>query len=163
MKNIINFDSFIDKLNEAMGPWDPEAAKKKAVEIIKLRGGSTTDKSKTGLSFTNVKNVFGNENYDLRFKIAQALALAGKDFFPTNSLFPDAEKNKIPVSPGMFCTYYIGESDQNSVMKKIPESLLKAVKPIVEKMDKDMSKYFLIEAKLFPEVKQAKSIIDKIK
>ena len=163
MKNIFTFDSFIGRLNEGMGPWDPEAAKKAAEEIMKSRGGSSSDKSKTGLLFPNVKKVFGKEDYALRFKIAQALALSGKDFFPTNSAFPDASKNRNPLEKGMFSTYYIGDADQNEVMKKFSESLLKAVKPLVEKMEKDMSNYWTMEAKSLPEVKQTKVAIDNIK
>jgi hypothetical protein len=164
MKNIFTFGSFIGRLNEEkMGPWDPEAAKKSAAEIMKSRGGSEADKAKTGLAFPNIKKVFGREDYPLRFKIAQALALAGKDFFPTNSAFPDASKNRTTLSKGMFSTYYIGDADQNEEMKKFSEPLLKAIKPLVEKMEKDMSKYWTIESKSLPEVKQVKVAIDNIK
>jgi hypothetical protein len=163
MKNIFNFESFTHSLNEEMGPWDPEAAKKSAEEILKSKGGSETDKSKTGLSFPNIKNVFGKEDYILRFRIAQALALAGKDFFTTNSVFPDVTKNRTPLAKGMFSTYYVGDPDQNEAMKKFSEPLLKAVKPLVEKMNKNMDKYWTIESKLLPEVKQTKVAIDNIK
>lgn len=163
MKNIFTFDSFIGSLNEEMGPWNPEAAKKSAAEIMKSRGGSETDKSKSGLSFPNIKSVFGKEEYMLRFRIAQALALAGKDFFPTNSVFPDIEKNRTPLVKGMFSTYYVGDPDQNEAMKKFSEPLLKAVKPLVEMMNKNMDKYWTIESKSLPEVKQTKVAIDKIK
>jgi hypothetical protein len=163
MKNIFNFKSFTLSLNEEMGPWDPEAAKKSSEEILKLKGGSETDKSKTGLSFPNIKNVFGKEDYITRFRISQALALVGKDFFPTNSVLPDIEKNRTPLAKGMFSTYYIGDADQNEEMKKFSEPLLKAIKPLVEKMEKDMSKYWTIESKSLPEVKQVKVAIDNIK
>jgi hypothetical protein len=164
MKNIFTFGSFIGILNEEKtGPFNPEAAKKTAAEIMKSRGGSETDRSKSGLSFPNIKKIFGKEDYPLRFKIAQALALADKEFFPTNSVFPDASKNNIPQMKGTFSTYYIGDADQNESMKKFSESLLKAIKPLVEKIDKDTSKYFTIESKSLPEVKQAKLELHKVK
>ena len=164
MKNIFTFDSFIGSLNEeVMAPFNPDAAKKTAEEIMKSKGGSGSDKSKTGLSFPNIKKVFGKEDYTLRFKIAQALALADRDFFPTNSSFPDAAKNKSSQPKGTFSTYYIGEENQNESMKKFSEALLKAIKPLVEKLDKDMGKYLTIEAKSLPEVNQTKLSIRNIK
>jgi hypothetical protein len=163
MKNIFTFGSFIGTLNEEMGSFNPESAKKSSAEIMKSKGGSGTDKSKTGLSFPNIKSVFGREDYMLRFRIAQALALAGKDFFPTNSVFPDAEKNKTPLAKGMFSTYYVGDPDQNEAMKKFSQPLLKAIKPLVEKMNKDMDKYWTIESKSLPEVKEARLLISNIK
>ena len=65
MKNIFTFGSFIGILNEEMGPFNPEAAKKSSAEIMKSKGGSETDKSKTGLSFPNIKSVFGKEHNPL--------------------------------------------------------------------------------------------------
>jgi len=163
MKNIFTFGSFIGSLNEEMGSLNPDAAKKTADEVMKSRGGSEKDKSKTGLSFPNIKKVFGKDDYPLRFKIAQALALADKDFFTTNSSFPDASKNRTPQMKGTFSTYYIGDVDQNDVMRKFSDALLKAIKPLVEKMDKDMNKYFTIESKSLPEVKQAKLDLHSVK
>ena len=163
MKNIFTFGSFIGSLNEEMVSSNSSADKKTSEEIMKSKGGSGTDKSKSGLSFPNVKKVFGNDDYMLRFRIAQALALAGKDFFPTNSVFPDAAKNKTSLVPGMFSTYYVGDPDQNEVMKKFSEPLLKAVKPLVEMMNKNMDKYWDIKSKSLPEVNQVKLQLHNVK
>jgi len=116
MENLRTFESF---LNESamteMDTFDPEKAKKK------VPGG---DKDKSGLSFPVIKEVFGNDSYALRFIIAQALYLANWDLFQTNSSFPDGTDLRVQ-------TMYIGDADQNAMLKKVTKKQLEAIKPLV--------------------------------
>lgn len=160
MKNLSSFDSFVQSLNEGIQEWDPKRAQA-AIEDLKKKSSSLKDSDPTGLSFSNIQKVFGNTDYPIRFKIAQALMLAGKNFFPVNKY----DNSGIALDPvtGMFTTKYIGEKDQNLKLDKISESLLKAIKPIVDDFENDVDGYFNQKISLSkPTVKQAKVAADKI-
>ena len=113
------------------------------------------DKDPTGLSFSNIQKVYGKSDYDTRFKIAQALLLTGKNFFP--AVGPTQKITEYLITP------YIGEKDQNVKMEEISEPILRAIKPIVDDMDNDLKGYLEKKtASLKPTVKQVKVTIDKI-
>lgn len=129
------------------------AAKKAIDELMK----NNKDAEPTGLSFANVQKVYGKTDYSTRFKIAQALLLAGK------SIFPRCDFNDRSLNDKIYATSYIGRTNENLKMDKISEDLLKAVKPIVDDFDKDVEGYFdqkISSAK--PTVRQAKVAADKI-
>ena len=160
MKNLSSFDSFVQSLNEGTQEWDPKRAQN-AIEELKKKSSSLKDSEPTGLSFTNIQKVFGKNDYPIRFKIAQALMLAGKNLFPVNSY----DKSGAALDPrtGLFITKYIGEKDQNLKMDKISENLLKAIKPIVDDFENDVDGYFNQKVSSSkPTVKQAKVAADKI-
>lgn len=153
MKNLSNYNSFIQSLNEAVqGAWDPKKAQAAIDELIKRN----KDSEPTGLSFTNVQKVYGKNDYSTRFKIAQALFLSGKSIFPL----------AVNVSnyPGQsYITSYSGKKNENLKMDKISEVLLKAIKPIVDDFENDVNGYFdqkISSAK--PTVRQSKVAADKI-
>ena len=165
MKNLSYFDSFIESLNEEVqGPWDPKKAQSAIVEIVKR----DKDVEPTGLSFNNIQKVFGTTDYTTRFRIAQALLLAGKNFFPVNKYNKSNDSNEDykKMSDYVF-TYYIGEKDQNLKMEKFSEALLRAIKPIVDDYIKEDKignglQYLKKTALDKPVVKQAKVSVDKI-
>ena len=147
MKNISDFNSFVQTINEA-APWDPKKAQTVIDELIK----KNKDAEPTGLSFANIQKVYGKNDYSTRFKIAQALFLSGKSIFPGSDL-----------TDKIYATSYIGRKNENLKMDKISEALLKAVKPIVDDFEKDVAGYFdqkISSAK--PTVRQAKVAADKI-
>jgi hypothetical protein len=167
MKNLSYFDSFIESLNEEVqGPWDPKKAQSAIDEIIKR----DKDVEPTGLSFNNIQKVFGTTDYTTRFRIAQALLLVGKNFFPVNKYSKDQSTNdNYRKTSDYTWTYYIGEKDQNLKMDKFSEALLKAVKPIVDDYAKEDNlsngeslEYIKKTALEKPVVKQAKVSVDKI-
>ena len=168
MKNLSDFNSFVQTINEA-APWDPKKAQA-AIDEITKRYKENKDAEPTGLSFANVQKVYGKTDYQTRFEIAQALLLAGKNLFPVNSAYKDqsANDNDRKASDIIF-TYYIGDKDQNLKMDKFSEALLKAVKPIVDDYAKEDNltngesmEYIKKTALEKPVVKQAKVAIDKI-
>lgn len=157
MKNLSTFDSFVQYLTEGVQDWDPKRAQSAIDELIKR----DKDAEPTGLSFNSIQKVFGKIDYSTRFRIAQALLLAGKNFFPTNKYSKSVAM--VDPSTGLFVTKYIGEKDQNLKMDKISEALLRAVKPIVDDFDKDAKGY--LDQKISsskPTVKKAKVDADKI-
>ena len=162
MKNISDFNSFVQTINEA-APWNPMAAKKAIDELIK----NNKDAEPTGLSFANVQKVYGKIDLQTRFEIAQALRLIGKNFFPVNSSHPDQSANdRFENSKGdssdFFFTYYVGEKNQNLKMDKFSEALLKAVKPVVDNFKGNFDQFIRKIALENPVVKQAKVAADKI-
>ncbi len=161
MKNLSNFNSFVQTLNEeAQGPWDPKRALA-AIEDLKKKSPSLEDAQPSGLTFANIQKVYGKIDYNTRFKIAQALMLVGKNLFPVNSY----DKSGVSLNPmtGLFITKYIGEKEQNLKMDKISENLLKAIKPIVDDFENDIDGYFNQKASSSkPSVKQSKVAADKI-
>jgi hypothetical protein len=168
MKNLSDFNSFVQSINEA-APWDPKKAQTAIDEIMK-RYKENKDVEPTGLSFSNIQKVYGKTDYATRFRIAQALLLAGKNLFPVNQYYKDqsANDNSRKESDYIF-TYYIGDKDQNLKMDKFSEALLKAVKPIVDDYSKEdnltngsSGEYIKKTALEKPIVKQAKVAIDKI-
>lgn len=176
MKNLNDFRSFIYSLNEAeesvSSPmdWDPAKAEAAIKKAMTQTGGSTKDKEPTGLSFKNIKDVFGNTNYSTRYIIAQALKIAGKDIFPTNTYNANLDENKKRESenkdkPYYFNTYYIGEKKQNETLDKISQAVLVAVQPLVSEIIKssDQGKYFTSSAPSFPEVAKARVELAKVK
>ena len=150
MKNLSNFSSFVQTINEA-APWNPMAAKKAIDDLMK----NNKDAEPTGLSFANIQKVYGKNDYMTRFKIAQALLLIGKNIFPAS------DPTNFPA--GFFFTTYSGKKDENLKMDKISEVLLKSVKPIVDDFETDRDTYFdLKKASAKPTVRQAKVAADKI-
>lgn len=154
MKNLFNYGSFLSHLNES------ETQNSSFMEVLKNIGGSSTDKDAPMVQFNNIKKIFGKADYATRFEVAQALKLLGDDQFPTNTYFPNFQKNKDRFAKdGIFITYYIGERDQNEKMDKISEDLLKAIKPIVDLMKRDpkgAGNFMSIEDSSIPEVKQSR-------
>ena len=150
MKNLSNFSSFVQTINEA-APWNPMAAKKAIDDLMK----NDKDAEPTGLSFANIQKVYGKNDYTTRFKIAQALLLTGKNIFPAS------DSTNFPA--GFFFTTYSGKKDENLKMDKISEALLKSVKPIVDDFETDRDTYFdLKKASAKSTVRQAKVAADKI-
>ena len=165
MKNLSDFNSFIQTINEA-APWDPKKAQAAIDEIMK-RYKENKDAEPTGLSFANVQKVYGKIDLQTRFEIAQALQLIGKNFFPVNSSHPDQSANdRFENSKGdssdFFFTYYVGEKNQNLKMDKFSEALLKAVKPVVDNFKGNFDQFIRKIALENPVVKQAKVAADKI-
>lgn len=170
MKNISDFRSFIKILNESESSvsvpfdWDPKKAEEAIKRVMTRSGGSTKDKDSTGLSFKNINEVFGKSEYSLRFFIAQALKLIGKDMFPVNSYNSNLEDNRKKDSrEGYFMTYYIGEAKQNEILDKISAEILKIIKPLVSLMSKDINKYIKTTSSSLPEVAKAKVELSKVK
>ena len=165
MKNLSDFNSFVQTINEA-APWDPKKAQAAIDEIMK-RYKENKDAEPTGLSFANVQKVYGKIDLQTRFEIAQALKLIGKNFFPVNSSHPDQSANdRFENSKGdssdFFFTYYVGEKNQNLRMDKFSEALLKAVKPVVDNFKGNFDQFIRKIALENPVVKQAKVAADKI-
>ena len=165
MKNLSNFNSFVQTINEA-APWDPKKAQAAIDEIMK-RYKENKDAEPTGLSFANVQKVYGKIDLQTRFEIAQALKLIGKNFFPVNSSHPDQSANdRFENSKGdssdFFFTYYVGEKNQNLKMDKFSEALLKAVKPVVDNFKGNFDQFIRKIALENPVIKQAKVAADKI-
>ena len=165
MKNLSDFNSFVQTINEA-APWDPKKAQAAIDEIMK-RYKENKDAEPTGLSFANVQKVYGKIDLNTRFEIAQALKLIGKNFFPVNSSHPDQSandrsKNSKGDPSDFFFTYYVGEKNQNLKMDKFSEALLKAVKPIVDNYKGNFDQFTRRIALENPVVKQAKVAADKI-
>ena len=165
MKNLSDFNSFVQTINEA-APWDPKKAQAAIDEIMK-RYKENKDAEPTGLSFANVQKVYGKIDLQTRFEIAQALKLIGKNFFPVNSSHPDQSANdRFGNSKGdssdFFFTYYVGEKNQNLKMDKFSEALLKAVKPVVDNFKGNFDQFIRKIALENPVVKQAKVAADKI-
>jgi len=165
MKNLSDFNSFVQTINEA-APWDPKKAQTAIDEIMK-RYKENKDAEPTGLSFANIQKVYGKIDYMTRFKIAQALKLIGKNFFPVNQYNKSKiDNDEFERDSDLIFTYYIGDKDQNLKMDKFSEELLRAVKPIVDEHSKmlnlgkdDMVRKIALEK---PVVKQAKVAADKI-
>jgi len=165
MKNLSDFNSFVQTINEA-APWDPKKAQAAIDEIMK-RYKENKDAEPTGLSFANVQKVYGKIDLQTRFEIAQALKLIGKNFFPVNSSHPDQSANdRFENSKGdssdFFFTYYVGEKNQNLKMDKFSEALLKVVKPVVDNFKGNFDQFIRKIALENPVVKQAKVAADKI-
>jgi hypothetical protein len=166
MKNLSDFNSFVQTINEA-APWDPKKAQA-AIDEITKRYKENKDAEPTGLSFANVQKIYGKIDLQTRFRIAQALKLIGKNFFPVNSASPDKSsndefENRNKNSSDFFFTYYTGEKNQNLKMDKFSEALLKAVKPIVDEFSGGNFDQFIRKIALEnPVVKQAKVAADKI-
>ena len=165
MKNLSDFNSFVQTINEA-APWDPKKAQAAIDEIMK-RYKENKDAEPTGLSFANVQKVYGKIDLQTRFEIAQALKLIGKNFFPVNSSHPDQSasdrfENSKGDSSDFFFTYYVGEKNQNLKMDKFSEALLKAVKPVVDNFKGNFDQFIRKIALENPVVKQAKVAVDKI-
>lgn len=151
MKNLSYFNSFVQTLNEGVQDWDPKKAQTAIDELIKR----DKDSEPTGLSFNNIQKVFGKTDYPTRFKIAQALLLAGKNIFPAT------DPTNFPS--GFFATSYIGRKNENLKMDKISEALLRCVKPIVDDFENDPEGYFYMKSSSQkPQVKKAKVDADKI-
>ena len=163
MKHLRVFESFVNE--EA--PFDPTKFKV-AAEMIAAKIGKP--KTESGLSFPEIKEVFGREDYNLRYLIAQMLFLVGKNYFPTNKDHSkDIQKFDKENGLGMY-SYYTGEAGQNMIMKKVGKGLLSAIKPLVMKMlsyrDRGMSseenKYFEWEAPKMPDVLKIKAVVDRL-
>jgi hypothetical protein len=159
MKHIQIFESFVSEAAEA-APFDPLKFKV-AAELISKKIGQ---EQKTTLTFPEIKEVFGRDDYNLRFVLAQALMLAGKNYFPKNKYYPNPKKEG-----DLLFTHYIGEKDQNLMLQKVGKDALVVLKPLVALVEKDLAKPGLAETKFFkdsspalPEVKKVKALLDKL-
>lgn len=159
MKHLQIFESFVNE-EETPAPFDPLKFRV-AAELIGKKIGK---EQKTTLTFPEIKEVFGRDDYNLRFMLAQALLLAGKSYFPSNRFFTAPKKEG-----DLLITYYIGEKEQNLLMQQVGKDALVVLKPLVAMVEKDLSKFGLGEAKLFkdaalniPEVKRAKTLLSKL-
>ena len=159
MKHLKIFESFVNE-EEALAPFDPLKFKV-AAELISKKIGQ---EQKTTLTFPEIKEVYGRDDYNLRFVLAQALMLAGKNYFPKNKYYPNPKKEG-----DLLFTHYIGEKDQNLMMQKVGKDALVVLKPLVALVEKDLAKPGLAETKFFkdsspalPEVKKVKSLLDKL-
>ena len=157
MKHIQIFESFV---SEAAAPFDPLKFKV-AAELISKKIGQ---EQKTTLTFPEIKEVYGRDDYGLRFALAQALMLAGKNYFPKNKYNPNPKKDG-----DLLITHYIGEKPQNIMMQKVGKDALVVLKPLVALVEKDLAKPGLAEAKFLkisspalPEVKKVKALLDKL-
>jgi hypothetical protein len=161
MKNLLYFNSFTDRIDESeAGPWNPGSAQKAIDELLKRQ----KDSEATGLSFKNIKKVYGDTSFNLRYLIAWALKLAGLDFFPVSKKFPTPEKVKSYFGETTL-SMYSGDADQNLKMDKISEPLLVAIKPLVEKLKGEVPSEWQDPRKgyNFPEVKTARVAVKNIK
>jgi hypothetical protein len=157
MKHIQIFESFV---SEAAPPFDPLKFKV-AAELISKKIGQ---EQKTTLTFPEIKEVYGRDDYNLRFALAQALMLAGKNYFPKNKYNPNPKKEG-----DLLLTHYIGEKDQNLMMQKVGKDALVVLKSLVALVEKDLAKPGLAETKFFkdsslalPEVKKVKTLLAKL-
>jgi hypothetical protein len=132
-----------------------------AAELISKKIGQ---EQKTTLTFPEIKEVYGRDDYNLRFVLAQALMLAGKNYFPKNKYYPNPKKEG-----DLLFTHYIGEKDQNLMLQKVGKDALVVLKPLVALVEKDLAKPGLAETKFFkdsspalPEVKKVKTLLDKL-
>ena len=159
MKHIQIFESFVSEAAEA-APFD-HLKFKVAAELISKKIGQ---EQKTTLTFPEIKEVYGRDDYNLRFVLAQALMLAGKNYFPKNKYYPNPKKEG-----DLLFTHYIGEKYQNLMLQKVGKDALVVLKPLVALVEKDLAKPGLAETKFFkdsspalPEVKKVKSLLDKL-
>ena len=159
MKHIQIFEAFVNE-EEMVAPFDPLKFRV-AAELIGKKIGK---EQKTTLTFPEIKEVFGRDDYNLRFMLAQALMLAGKNYFPNNRFFTAPKKEG-----DLLITYYIGEKDQNLMLQKVGKDALVVLKPLVALIDKDQSKSSLADMQFFkdaalalPEVKRAKTLLSKL-
>jgi hypothetical protein len=159
MKHIQIFESFVSEAAEA-APFDPLKFKV-AAELISKKIGQ---EQKTTLTFPEIKEVYGRDDYNLRFALAQALMLAGKNYFPKNKYNPNPKKEG-----DLLLTHYIGEKDQNLMLQKVGKDALVVLKPLAALVEKDLTKPGLAETKFFkdssaalPEVKKVKALLDKL-
>ena len=159
MKHIQIFESFVSEAAE-VAPFDPLKFRI-AAELYAKKIGK---EQKTTLTFPEIKEVFGRDDYNLRFMLAQALLLAGKNYFPKNRFFPAPKKEG-----DLLITYYIGEKDQNLMLQQVGKDALVVLKPLVAMVDKDQSKpslalmqFFKDAALNIPEVKRAKTLLAKL-
>lgn len=162
MKNLSNFRSFVQNLNEGVQDWDPKRAQSAIDELRK----NTKDSQPTSLTFDNIKKVFGDISFNNRYMIAWALKLAGKDFFPTSEEFPTPEKVKEHFG-NTTLSMYQGNADQNKKMNSFSEALLKAIKPLYDdlKSTEDQDRLIWgnpIESAKRDSVKRAKAAISNI-
>ena len=161
MRNLFSFTSFLSSLNES----NIDALSLE--DLIRSRGGEEKDFSLPMNQFGNIQKVFGDTDYLTRLQIAQALKITGRELFLNNSKFKNPDTNKdLSSKDGIFMTFYIGDKDQNEVMDKVSEELLKAIKPVVDFMKENpdsIQNFFKKEASELPVVKQSKVNIGKIR
>lgn len=158
MKHIQIFESFISEA--ALAPFDPLKFKVAANLIFKKIG----QEQKTTLTFPEIREVFGRDDYHFRFFIAQALLLVGKNYFPLNKYNPKPQKEG-----DLLFTYYIGEKAQNLILQGVGKDVMVVLKPLVALMEKDLAGPGLDGGWVFrgsslalPEVKRVKALIDKL-
>jgi len=177
MDNLIRYENYkplyeADEIPMDLEDFDPEAFKKSASEWKKHVKSGDSDVDNTGLNFPNIKAVFGREDYNLRFAIAQALYLAGLNLFPTNKYHSKDIQAWDLANMGNTMTYYIGEAPQNAKLKNVTVEQLKAIKPLLLKVASDMEKYigafkngkaqYTAKAmQAWPEIKAAKAALAK--
>jgi len=172
MKHLKLYESFLNEAQMDIDPFDPDKFKV-AAEMIEDKIGKPEKVS--GLSFPEIKEVFGRDDYTLRYYLAQALLSLGRNYWPTNKYHgKDVQKTDRQNNDGMF-TYYIGEAPHNEIMKKLGKSLLVTIKPLVLKIDKTLNSplpagyEFYSDLPIYkwanqknPEVLKIKALVDKL-
>jgi hypothetical protein len=169
MKHLRIFESFIRE-EQMMNPMDPgefDPMKfKVASNLFTNKIGKPVDDGNMG--FPEIKEVFGRDDYNLRFMIAQALHLIGRNYFPTNKYFGKDIQTKDKEKGDLMVTYYVGESPQNMLMKKIGKGLLTTIKPLVMKIaqaaqtPQQFSEYLNWQSPKIPDVIKTKALVDKL-
>lgn len=169
MKHLRVFESFINE-EQIVNPLDPgefDPLKfKVASSLFTDKIGKPVDKGNTG--FPEIKEVFGRDDYNLRFMIAQALHLVGKNYFPTNKYFGKDIQAKDKANGDLMVTYYIGEEPQNMLMKKLGKGLLTTIKPLViqivnaAKTPQQLSQFLKWDSPKMPDVIKTKALVDRL-
>jgi hypothetical protein len=169
MKHLRVFESFLSE-EQIVSPLDPgefDPMKfKVASSLFTDKIGKPVDKG--NIAFPEIKEVFGRDDYNLRFMIAQALYLMGRNYFPTNKYFGKDIQAKDKANGDLMVTYYIGEAPQNMLMKKLGKGLLTTIKPLVMKIadvaktPQKFSEYLKWESPKIPDVIKTKALVDKL-
>lgn len=154
------YESFLTET--ALLPFDPLKFKVAADLIAKQIG----PEQKTSLAFPEIKEVFGRDDYSLRFALAQALLVAGKNYFPKNKYNPNPQREG-----DLLFTSYIGEPAQNLLLQGLGKDALVVLKPLVMAVAKDLreggpslreGQYFKTSAKSLPDVQRVKALLSKL-
>ena len=169
MKHLRVYESFLSEaqMMNQMDPGEFDPMKfKVASSLFTDKIGKPVDKG--NMAFPEVKEVFGRDDYNLRFFIAQALYLVGRNYFPTNKYFTKDIQAKDKAKGDLMVTYYIGEAPQNALMKKVGKSLLTTIKPLVMKManaaktPQEFSEYLKWDSPKMSDVIKTKTLVDKL-
>jgi hypothetical protein len=147
MDNLIRYENYkplyeADEIPMDLEDFDPEAFKKAVEDWKRHTKSGDTDVDNSGLSFVNIKQVFGREDYNFRVAIAQALYLAGMNLFPTNKYHAKDIQSFDIQNYGNTMTFYIGEAPQNAKLKNVSVAQLNAIKSLANKVASGGNKYF---------------------
>lgn len=169
MKHLKIFESFLNE-EQIVNPMDPgefDPMKfKVASSLFTDKIGKPVDKG--NIAFPEIREVFGRDDYNLRFMIAQALYLMGRNYFPTNKYFGKDIQAQDKANGDKMVTYYIGEEPQNMLMKKLGKGLLTTIKPLVVKIvnaaktPQAFSEYLKWESPKITDVIKTKGLVDRL-